>query len=175
MEPKIKISQNPRKVTNPGIKKIVRFYNGNDRMIGDLLTQHDEPVPSGGFVRAHHPMYDYMKRSTGHPIPPRNSWFPFLSMVRRFTIHRVLQRPENALPRISHPSRRSIKGFPIRTSTRCLCRTPCTESKRNCSPTIRKGRIPSSGFECARRFTERDRSPRISENSVLMLVAFEDY
>jgi nicotinate phosphoribosyltransferase len=61
MEPKIKISQNPRKVTNPGIKKIVRFYNGNDRMVGDLLTQWDEPLPSGT-VRAHHPMYDYMKK-----------------------------------------------------------------------------------------------------------------
>ncbi len=60
--PKIKISQNPRKVTNPGVKKICRFYNGNNRMIGDLLLQIDEPMPSGEPVRAHHPMYDYMKK-----------------------------------------------------------------------------------------------------------------
>ncbi len=60
--PKIKISQNPMKVTNPGVKKIVRFYNGNDRMIGDLLAQVDEPLPDGKPVRAHHPMYDYMKK-----------------------------------------------------------------------------------------------------------------
>jgi len=60
--PKIKISQNPRKVTNPGVKKIVRFYNGNDRMIGDLLAEVQEPLPTGDPVRAHHPMYDYMKK-----------------------------------------------------------------------------------------------------------------
>ncbi|MBI4963794.1 MAG: nicotinate phosphoribosyltransferase [Desulfomonile tiedjei] len=65
--PKIKISQNPQKVTNPGVKKIIRFYNGNDRMIGDLLAQEDEPIPSGEFVRAHHPMYDYMKKTYRPP------------------------------------------------------------------------------------------------------------
>ncbi len=60
--PKIKISQNPMKVTNPGVKKIIRFYNGNDRMVGDLLAQVDEPLPNGEPVRAHHPTYDYMKK-----------------------------------------------------------------------------------------------------------------
>jgi nicotinate phosphoribosyltransferase len=61
--PKIKISQNPSKVTNPGVKKIVRFYNGGGRMIGDLLLADDEPLPDGGRVKAHHPMYDYMKKT----------------------------------------------------------------------------------------------------------------
>jgi nicotinate phosphoribosyltransferase len=65
--PKIKISQNPNKVTNPGVKKIVRFYNGKDRMIGDLLAQVDEPLPSGRTVVAHHPMYDYMKKTYKPP------------------------------------------------------------------------------------------------------------
>jgi nicotinate phosphoribosyltransferase len=60
--PKIKISQNPRKVTNPGIKKIIRFYNGNDRMVGDILCGINEPIPRQENVRAHHPMYDYMKK-----------------------------------------------------------------------------------------------------------------
>lgn len=60
--PKIKISSNPQKITNPGVKKIIRFYNGNDRMIGDLLAHMDEPLPSGELVRAHHPMYEYMKK-----------------------------------------------------------------------------------------------------------------
>jgi nicotinate phosphoribosyltransferase len=62
LQPKIKISQNPRKVTNPGQKKIVRFYNGDDRMIGDLLMEVDEPLPRDRPVQAHHPMYDYMKK-----------------------------------------------------------------------------------------------------------------
>jgi len=67
MIPKIKISQNPHKVTNPGVKKIIRFYNGSDRMIGDLLVNVDEPLPSGAPVRAHHPMYDYMKKTYKPP------------------------------------------------------------------------------------------------------------
>jgi nicotinate phosphoribosyltransferase len=62
LRPKIKISQNPVKVTNPGVKKIIRLYNGNDRMMGDLLAQVDEPLPDGVLVRAHHPTYDYMKK-----------------------------------------------------------------------------------------------------------------
>jgi nicotinate phosphoribosyltransferase len=65
--PKIKISSNPQKITNPGAKKIIRFYNGNDRMIGDLLAQVDEPLPAGESVRAHHPMYDYMKKTYRAP------------------------------------------------------------------------------------------------------------
>jgi len=65
--PKIKISQNPNKVTNPGVKKIVRFYNGKDRMMGDLLAEVDEPLPMGRAVVAHHPMYDYMKKTYKPP------------------------------------------------------------------------------------------------------------
>lgn len=65
--PKIKISQNPNKVTNPGVKKIVRFYNGNDRMMGDLLAEVDEPLPVARAVLAHHPMYDYMKKTYKPP------------------------------------------------------------------------------------------------------------
>lgn len=65
--PKIKISQNPTKVTNPGVKKIVRFHNGEDRMMGDLLMEVDEPTPRGENVRAHHPMYDYMKKTYRPP------------------------------------------------------------------------------------------------------------
>jgi nicotinate phosphoribosyltransferase len=76
MQPKIKISQNPRKVTNPGLKKIIRFYNGKDRMIGDLLTSDDEPIPKDEYVRAHHPMYDYMKKVYKPPYKARELMIP---------------------------------------------------------------------------------------------------
>jgi len=65
--PKIKISENPQKVTNPGVKKVMRFYNGKGRMIGDVLAHVDEPLPHGEPVTAHHPMYDYMKKTYRPP------------------------------------------------------------------------------------------------------------
>ena len=65
--PRIKISENPQKVTNPGVKKIFRFYNTHGRMTGDLLADEGEPLPSGEPVRAHHPMYEYMKKTCRPP------------------------------------------------------------------------------------------------------------
>jgi nicotinate phosphoribosyltransferase len=65
--PKIKISENPSKVTNPGVKKIIRFYNGDHRMMGDLLAQDDEPLPKEQEVKAHHPMHDYIKKTIRPP------------------------------------------------------------------------------------------------------------
>jgi nicotinate phosphoribosyltransferase len=74
--PKIKISQNPEKVTNPGVKKILRFYNQRGFMMGDLLTDVDEPIPSGKPVIAHHPMYDYMKKTYRPPYEAREIMVP---------------------------------------------------------------------------------------------------
>jgi nicotinate phosphoribosyltransferase len=71
LRPKIKISENPEKVTNPGVKKIIRFYSPKGHMIGDLLADLDEPVPSGRLVTAHHPMYEYMRKTYRPPYEAR--------------------------------------------------------------------------------------------------------
>lgn len=42
--PKIKLSSNPEKMTNPGVKKIIRFYNGSGLMEGDALAQESESI-----------------------------------------------------------------------------------------------------------------------------------
>lgn len=83
LEPKIKISENPQKVTNPGVKKIFRFYNGSGRMIGDLLADVDEPLPKDEPVVAHHPMYDYMKRTCRPPYTARELLVPIFSNGRQ--------------------------------------------------------------------------------------------
>ena len=48
MVPKMKISENVEKITNPGFKKVIRFY-GNDtgKAIADLIMLRDEPIPDG--------------------------------------------------------------------------------------------------------------------------------
>ena len=46
--PKIKISNTIEKVTNPGLKKVVRFFDKKSKMaIADLMLLIDEPIPDG--------------------------------------------------------------------------------------------------------------------------------
>lgn len=83
LTPKIKISENPSKVTNPGVKKIVRFYNGSHSMIGDLLCHVDEPLPRDVPVTAHHPMYDYMKKTYRPPYSAQELMVPIFLKGRQ--------------------------------------------------------------------------------------------
>ncbi|MFV0479472.1 MAG: nicotinate phosphoribosyltransferase [Anaerorhabdus sp.] len=49
--PKIKMSENVEKLTNPGFKKVVRFYdNKTNKAIGDVLMLYDEPIPTEEYV-----------------------------------------------------------------------------------------------------------------------------
>jgi nicotinate phosphoribosyltransferase len=46
-QPKIKLSANPEKMTNPGIKKVVRFYGPEGFMEADALAAESEDLGSG--------------------------------------------------------------------------------------------------------------------------------
>ena len=49
--PKIKISENTIKVTNPGFKKTYRFYdNETGKALADVICKHDEIIPSQEYV-----------------------------------------------------------------------------------------------------------------------------
>lgn len=49
--PKIKISENTIKVTNPGFKKTYRFYDkGTGKAIADIICKHDETLPKDEYV-----------------------------------------------------------------------------------------------------------------------------
>jgi len=64
-EPCIKISNQPEKVTNPGVKNIMRFYGAGGQMLADLLYLEEEEgeiqgaVDAGSPVRFNHPTTDY--------------------------------------------------------------------------------------------------------------------
>ena len=45
--PKIKLSENIEKITNPGIKQIYRVYNHKGQAIADLITKEDEVIEQG--------------------------------------------------------------------------------------------------------------------------------
>lgn len=45
--PRLKVSENVTKITNPGIKKIVRFYNKSGMALADLIALQDEHFEEG--------------------------------------------------------------------------------------------------------------------------------
>jgi nicotinate phosphoribosyltransferase len=57
--PTIKVSNNPDKITDPGIKQVHRFYNGSGSPIADLLTLEEEAPEAGRVYRFYHPRYPY--------------------------------------------------------------------------------------------------------------------
>ncbi len=42
--PRIKLSENQGKITNPGRKRVYRIYNENGQAAADLITKYDEPL-----------------------------------------------------------------------------------------------------------------------------------
>ena len=48
--PKIKVSSNPEKMTNPGVKKVIRFYSDEGLMEADALAQGLEDLNHDGLV-----------------------------------------------------------------------------------------------------------------------------
>ena len=58
-QPAIKVSNNPEKISDPGIKQVHRFYNGSGSPIADLLATEEERVEAGRDYRFYHPRYPY--------------------------------------------------------------------------------------------------------------------
>jgi nicotinate phosphoribosyltransferase len=61
MEPKIKLSDNPEKVTNPGLKKVIRFFDDSGMMRGDVMFLEDEKLESKP-LRVYHPTIPHVSK-----------------------------------------------------------------------------------------------------------------
>jgi len=57
--PTIKVSNNPEKISDPGVKQVNRFYNGAGAPVADLITLEGEALPIGPPYRFYHPRYPY--------------------------------------------------------------------------------------------------------------------
>ena len=57
--PTIKVSNNPEKISDPGIKQVNRFHNGAGAPIADLITLDGEQLEVGRPYRFYHPRYPY--------------------------------------------------------------------------------------------------------------------
>ncbi|UCG91326.1 MAG: nicotinate phosphoribosyltransferase [candidate division WOR-3 bacterium] len=62
-QPRLKISNNPEKITNPGIKNTYRFYDNDDKMIADLICLDEEDlsekIERKESLRFNHPSINY--------------------------------------------------------------------------------------------------------------------
>ncbi len=63
LRPTLKVSDDPEKTTNPGVKKVIRFYDEKNFMRGDVLILEDESVPEGRPFRAFHPMLAHIHKN----------------------------------------------------------------------------------------------------------------
>jgi nicotinate phosphoribosyltransferase len=62
LRPRLKVSDDPEKTTNPGLKKVVRFYDERNLMRGDVIAFEDETFPVGQPVKAFHPMLSHISK-----------------------------------------------------------------------------------------------------------------
>lgn len=60
--PKIKISENPEKINNPGFKKVVRIYNSDGKADADLIMLSDETIDVSKPLEIFHPIYTWKRK-----------------------------------------------------------------------------------------------------------------
>ena len=67
MTPKIKLSDNPAKITNPGYKKVFRLYGADDGMaIADLIALDEETIDTTKPLRIFDPEHPYKNMLLEH-------------------------------------------------------------------------------------------------------------
>lgn len=65
--PKIKISENPEKITNPGLKKVVRIYDVLGKYaLADLIMLDEETINTQEPLTVFHPIYTWKKKTFKH-------------------------------------------------------------------------------------------------------------
>ncbi|MBQ6692860.1 MAG: nicotinate phosphoribosyltransferase, partial [Clostridia bacterium] len=60
--PKIKLSENIIKMTNPGYKKVLRLYNKNGMALADLIALEGEEIDTTKPLRIYHPEQSYKSK-----------------------------------------------------------------------------------------------------------------
>lgn len=63
LEPKIKISENPEKINNPGYKKVIRIYNSFNKSEADVIMLNDEEVDTTKPIEIFDPIYTWKRKT----------------------------------------------------------------------------------------------------------------
>ncbi|MFB0508426.1 MAG: nicotinate phosphoribosyltransferase [Thermodesulfobacteriota bacterium] len=76
MAPKIKRSDNPEKITNPGVKRLVRYHDETGMMRGDVLFLEDESPDPDEPTRAFHPVFPHIYKTYPSNFERQELFFP---------------------------------------------------------------------------------------------------
>ena len=76
MTPKIKVSGDPEKITNPGRNKMVRIFNHDMMMQGDIVLREDEIVEGTQPITACHTMYPHIRKTYRPTFQPEELLVP---------------------------------------------------------------------------------------------------
>ncbi|WP_101772557.1 nicotinate phosphoribosyltransferase [Peptostreptococcus faecalis] len=64
LEPKIKLSENPEKMNNPGLKKVIRIYNNTtSKAEADLIMLSDENIDTENPIEIFDPVYTWKRKT----------------------------------------------------------------------------------------------------------------
>ncbi len=58
LQPTMKLSDNPAKTSNPGVKQVYRFFDRQGEPIADLIAFDYEQIPESGYMVFYHPQID---------------------------------------------------------------------------------------------------------------------
>lgn len=63
LHPRLKVSDDPEKITNPGLKKVIRFFDEKNFMRGDVIFLEEEEIPKNQPVKAFHPLLPHVSKT----------------------------------------------------------------------------------------------------------------
>ncbi|MBA4392409.1 MAG: nicotinate phosphoribosyltransferase [Desulfobacca sp.] len=101
MQPKIKLSDNPEKVTNPGLKKVIRFFDDSGLMRGDVMFLEDETLDARS-LRVYHPTIPHVSKIYPNKFSRRELLIPIFREGRL-----VYNKP--SLGKIQENSRQNLE------------------------------------------------------------------
>jgi len=63
LHPRLKVSDDPEKTTNPGLKKVIRFFDEKNFMRGDVIFLEEEQIPKNQPMKAFHPLLPHVSKT----------------------------------------------------------------------------------------------------------------
>jgi nicotinate phosphoribosyltransferase len=67
-QPRIKISSNIEKATDPGRKNLLRYYDADDRPVGDIIALEGEQVPESGDIAGRSRVFTHRPLNIGKAV-----------------------------------------------------------------------------------------------------------